>query len=105
MVRDSSYGVAVGAVAGGIIGSIIWLSDGTPKDLLRGLAWGTVIGAGSGLLLGVLEAALRNSSGSNPKPSSSDTEAASGPRVRLALGFIPTVSGVPVPYPSLTGHF
>ena len=109
MVRDSNYGFSVGAVAGGIIGALIWLGDGTGKDLLRGLAWGTVIGAGTGLLLGVLEAALRNSSGSNPKPSGKssdlDTEAASRPSVQLALGFMPTASGAPVPYPSLTGRF
>jgi hypothetical protein len=107
MVRDSNYGFSVGAVAGGIIGALLWLGDGTGKDLLRGLAWGTVIGAGTGLLLGVLEAALRNSSGGNPKGSSTDvdSEAEARPRVQIALGFMPTASGAPVPYPSLTGRF
>jgi hypothetical protein len=104
MVRDSNYGFSVGAVAGGIIGALLWLGDGTGKDLLRGLAWGTVIGAGSGLLLGVLEAALRNSSASSEK-SNESTDTAQGVRMQVGLGFMPTGSGAPVPYPSLSGRF
>ncbi|MET0388565.1 MAG: hypothetical protein ABW321_21520 [Polyangiales bacterium] len=98
MVRDSSYGWTVGAVAGGIIGAIIWLGDGNGKDLLRGLAYGTVIGAGTGLLLGILEGVLRRNSGS-----SSSTQAA---RLRFSVGFSePGSSGVPVPHPALSGRF
>jgi hypothetical protein len=106
MVRDSNYGFSVGAVAGGIIGALIWVGDGTGKDLLRGLAWGTVIGAGTGLLLGVLEAALRNSSGSGNKRIENTTDTAQGGvRLQVGLGFTPTASGAPVPYPSLSGRF
>lgn len=97
MIRDSNYGFTVGFLAGGIIGAIIWLGDGTSKDLLIGMAWGTVIGAGTGLLLGVLEGALRGSRREAPAPRASS--------VHLDLGFTTTSGGAPVPYPSLSGRF
>jgi len=95
MIRDSNYGVTVGFLAGGIVGAMVWLGGGDGRDLLRGLAWGTVIGAGTGLLIGVLEGALRGS----PPP------AAEASRVHLGIGFAPTTRGAPVPYPCLTGRF
>jgi hypothetical protein len=100
MIRDSNYGFTVGFLAGGIIGALVWLGDGTGKDLLLGMAWGTVIGAGSGLLLGVLEGVLRGSSRSSnsaPPPTAS--------RLRLGVGFAAGGGGAPIPYPSLSGRF
>lgn len=99
MLRDSNYGWLVGMVAGGIIGGLIWLGDGSGQDLLRGLAWGTVIGAGSGLVIGAIEGALR-SGGSGERPSSTQR-----PSWQFALGFLPHGAGAPVPYPSVTGRF
>jgi hypothetical protein len=98
MVRDSNYGWMVGAIAGGIIGGLIWLGDGTGKDLLRGFAWGTVIGAGSGLLIGAIEGALRGSG-------SSESRSAQRRNLQLGFGIIPGGSGAPVPYPTLSGRF
>lgn len=95
MIRDSNYGVTVGFLAGGIVGAMVWLGGGDGRDLLRGMAWGTVIGAGSGLLIGVLEGVLRGS----PPP------AAEASRVHLGIGFAATTRGAPIPYPSLTGRF
>jgi len=95
MIRDSNYGFTVGFLAGGIIGALIWLGDGSGKDLLRGLAWGTVIGAGAGMLLGVLEGVLRA-----PR----QTEQARN-RLRVGVGFAAESGSVPVPYPTLTGRF
>ena len=95
MVRDSNYGFTVGFLAGGIIGALIWLGDGTGKDLLRGMAWGTVIGAGAGLLIGALEGALRLSR------SSAQTQR----RVHLGVSFAAEGGGAPIPYPTLSGRF
>jgi hypothetical protein len=100
IMRDSNYGFSVGALTGGIIGAIVWLSsdDGNSKDLLLGLAWGTVIGAGAGIILGVIEGALRGNRGS----------AASTARNRnfnFGLGFTPTSSGAPLPYPNISARF
>jgi hypothetical protein len=96
MVRDSNYGFSVGLVTGGIIGALIWIGDGTGKDLLRGMAWGTIIGAGSGLLIGVLEGVLRGSSHKSAQALNS---------LRIGVGFTTVGSGTPVPYPSLSGRF
>ena len=96
MIRDSNYGFTVGFLAGGIIGALIWLGDGTGKDLLRGMAWGTVIGAGSGLLIGILEGALRGRSRS----------ASTGARrLRLGVAVAAEGGGAPLPYPLLSGSF
>jgi hypothetical protein len=98
MMRDSNYGVTVGFLAGGIVGALVWLGGGDGRDLLHGMAWGTVIGAGSGLLIGVLEGVLRGSPAKQPT-------AAEVSRIRFGIGFVPTTRGAPVPYPSLTGRF
>lgn len=97
MIRDSNYGYAVGGLAGGVIGALIWAGGGVAKDVLQGLAWGTVIGAGTGLVLGIVEGSLRTSSGER-----ASTRAAG---IRLGLGFTPSTSGAPLPYPSLSGRF
>lgn len=100
IIRDSNYGFTVGLLAGGIIGALLWLDDGTGKDLLRGMAWGTVIGAGTGLLVGVLEGALRGSS-----RRSENYQAPPRSRVQLGVGFAANGGGAPIPYPMLTGRF
>jgi hypothetical protein len=101
MVRDSNYGVSVGFIVGGIIGVLKWIGDGTGKDLLRGLAWGTVIGGGAGFLVGIIEGALRggSSGGTLDNPSAAR-------RMRFGVAFTPNErGGVGTPYPTLTARF
>jgi hypothetical protein len=96
MMRDSSYGFSVGALVGGVVGALIWLDDGRGKDVLLGLAWGTVIGAGAGIIIGVIEGAARGRS----------REAANNHRnFEFGLGFTPTTSGAPLPYPNISARF
>jgi len=100
MIRDSNYGVAVGFLAGGIIGSLIWLSDGSGRDLLRGMAWGTIIGAASGALIGLVEAVLRS-----PSSTPNVEHATRAGTIRLGFGVTTTSAGAPIPYPTLSGRF
>jgi hypothetical protein len=95
IMRDANLGFSVGALAGGVVGVLYWAGGGTSKDLLTGLSWGTVIGAGAGVILGVVEGALRS-----PEQAK---QTARG--VRFDLGVLPSDSGVPLPYPSLSGRF
>lgn len=97
MIRDSNYGYAVGGLAGGVIGALIWAGGGVAKDVLQGLAWGTVIGAGTGLILGVVEGSIRTPSRKR--------ESASASGVRLGLGFAAESGGRLLPYPNLSGRF
>jgi hypothetical protein len=120
IIRDSNYGVGVGFLAGGIIGTMLWIGGGTGQDLLRGMAWGTVIGAGAGVLLGVLEGALRGRHSSSyggsrgPGPDYEHEhevniyEAPAAFNMHLSVGFTaPEIGarGAPVPYPNLIGRF
>jgi hypothetical protein len=56
LLRDAGYGVLLGATMGSVIGVLLWVNDGSSKDVLMGAAWGGVIGAGAGLLYGIIEA-------------------------------------------------
>ena len=96
VMRDSNYGLLAGALAGTVVGSLYWAGGGTGKDLLVGLSWGTVIGAGSGMILGVVEGVLRRPEQANPSQTAG---------LRLDLGFLPTRGGPPSPYPVLSGRF
>lgn len=101
VMRDSNYGLLVGAAAGLVIGSLYWAGGGTSKDVLIGGCWGTVIGAGSGMILGVVEGVLRRPA-EKEQPKATETETTS---LRLDLGFLPSRSGAPSPYPVLSGRF
>jgi hypothetical protein len=96
IMRDSYYGIAVGALAGSVVGALYWAGGGSSKDVLTGLCWGTVIGVGAGMILGVVEGVLR-------KPNQDPTETARG--LRFDVGFLPSESGAPLPYPTLSGRF
>jgi hypothetical protein len=97
VMRDSNYGFTVGALAGGVVGVLYWAGGGSSKDLLLGVCWGTVIGAGSGVILGIVEGALRSRETAHAAPTAQ--------RLHLDLGFLPSEKGVPLPYPNLTGRF
>ena len=96
IIRDSNYGYTVGALAGGVVGILMWAGGGVSKDVLQGLAWGTVIGAGAGIILGVIEGSIRVSNGKRATASNG---------LRLGLGFTPSSEGVPLPYPNLSARF
>jgi hypothetical protein len=97
ILRDMNYGVTLGLLAGGVVGAIIWADGGRGKDFLRGMAFGTVIGAGTGLILGIIEGSLRVHSHRH-------AEAERG--VSFSLGFMPGRAGAPpTPFPSLSGRF
>jgi hypothetical protein len=97
IMRDSNYGYSVGALAGGVIGALIWAGGGVAKDLLLGLAWGTVIGAGAGVIMGVIEGSLRSGRGSKAERRST---------FQVGLGFTPALEGgAPMTYPTLSGRF
>lgn len=96
IMRDAYYGIAVGALAGTVVGALYWAGGGSSKDVLTGLCWGTVIGVGAGMILGVVEGVLR-------RPGKDEKQTAKA--LRLDLGFVPSESGVPLPYPTLSGRF
>jgi hypothetical protein len=99
ILRDMNLGFGVGALAGTVIGALVWLDNGRAKDVLIGMAWGTLIGAGTGLVLGILEGSLR-------KSSRSDRAQADRRRLWIDIGLSPGRPGAaPLPYPSLTGRF
>jgi hypothetical protein len=107
MVRDSNYGVSVGFVVGGIVGILQWMGDdGSGKDLLRGLAWGTVIGGGAGFLVGILEGALRGGGSSNADPAGPSYDSTHASRMHFGVSFTSNErGGVGTPYPTLSGRF
>jgi hypothetical protein len=57
MLRDSTYGTLIGAVLGGVVGGLLWVDDGTSRDLLQGAAYGTLFGAVAGIAYGIVEGA------------------------------------------------
>jgi hypothetical protein len=63
VLRDAGYGTLLGATMGAVIGMLLWVNDGTPKDILKGAAFGTLFGAAAGAVYGVVE-------GMNAKPPS-----------------------------------
>lgn len=55
VLRDTFYGVLLGAGIGLIVGSIYWIESGHAESALAGAAWGTVIGAPVGAIIGFIE--------------------------------------------------
>lgn len=56
ILRDAGYGTLLGATMGAVVGMLLWVEDGTPKDILKGAAYGTLFGAAAGVIYGVIEA-------------------------------------------------
>lgn len=96
ILQDIGYGVTLGALSGAVVGVIVWVTDedGRPKDVLFGLAYGIIIGASVGAVLGIVQGALY-------KPPA----AAEPAKLSFNLGFTPSSSGLPLPYPSLLARF
>jgi len=55
MLRDANYGTWIGAAMGAIVGMLLWVDDGYPRDIVRGTAYGTLFGAVAGLAFGIIE--------------------------------------------------
>jgi hypothetical protein len=55
VLRDTLYGTVLGAAVGAVTGGILWLADGSGRDMLLGASIGSLIGAGVGLVVGFIE--------------------------------------------------
>ncbi len=55
VLRDTWYGVALGAAIGLVAGGLAVASNGDWESLAYGAAWGTVIGAPVGAVIGIIE--------------------------------------------------
>ena len=55
VLRDAGYGTWIGAAVGGIVGALLWVDDGRPRDLIQGAAYGSLFGAVAGLAYGIIE--------------------------------------------------
>lgn len=62
MLRDAGYGTWIGAAVGAMVGALLWVDDGQPRDVLQGAGYGTLFGAVSGMVYGIIE-------GNNASPS------------------------------------
>jgi hypothetical protein len=96
ILKDINLGIATGLVAGAIVGTIVWIGGGKPADVLIGLSWGVIFGAGAGLLLGIVESVMRKNS--------AHAEAAK-PGFAFNIGFTGGPGAIPLPAPMLTGRF
>jgi len=95
ILRDVGYGVGLGAIVGTAVGALFLIDDGRPKNLLTGAAVGTVVGAGAGLVFGIIEGAAA---------SSGKKKEASGGVDSLRFTLIGAGSSL-VPMPALQGRF
>ncbi|HKU39054.1 MAG TPA: hypothetical protein VJR89_12925 [Polyangiales bacterium] len=88
LLRDAGYGALLGGATGALVGMLVWIDDGSEKNILVGAAWGALFGAGAGLLYGFIEA-------NNAKPRDDDDDAALhlGGHVRLRIAPAPPSHG------------
>jgi hypothetical protein len=102
-MRDSNLGVGLGFLAGGVVGAIVWASGGSGKDLLLGMSYGVLIGAGAGLIMGIIEGALRR--GNQTSAASGSAHAHTERGFSLNVGVSAGPGSIPLPAPVLTGRF
>ena len=55
ILRDTVYGAGFGAAAGGIVGTLAFISTKESEHILLGAAVGALVGAAAGVALGVIE--------------------------------------------------
>jgi hypothetical protein len=97
ILRDVGYGVGLGAIVGTAVGALFLIDSGRPKNLLTGAAIGTLVGAGAGIVFGVIEGAVAERS------SYDQGEASRGDvTVRFTLA---GSEGSWIPVPALQGVF
>jgi hypothetical protein len=94
VLRDTSSGIALGALTGAAVGALVWVSSDHPKDVLTGLAIGGLVGAAAGVAFGLVE-------GLSERPSPRTDSSA----LQLTLVLLPDEHRRPTPLPALRGHF
>jgi hypothetical protein len=55
VLRGAGYGTWIGAAIGAMVGGLLWIDDGRPRDLIQGAAYGSLFGAVAGLAYGIIE--------------------------------------------------
>jgi hypothetical protein len=55
ILRGAGYGVWIGAVVGSLVGALLWIDDGRPRDMIQGAAYGSLFGAVAGMAFGIIE--------------------------------------------------
>jgi hypothetical protein len=55
VLRDAGYGAWIGAAVGAMVGGLLWIDDGRPRDMLQGAAYGSLFGAVAGMAFGIIE--------------------------------------------------
>jgi hypothetical protein len=99
VLRDTWYGVLLGASVGLIVGTIFWIDNGDAENALRGAAWGTVIGAPVGTVIGFIEGpTVRDIATLSPAPGVAfHVRTIRSPATALGASahvtFVPTLSG------------
>jgi hypothetical protein len=56
LLRDAGYGTLLGGTMGAVVGMLLWVDEGSSKDVLKGSAFGAIFGAGAGIVYGIIEA-------------------------------------------------
>jgi hypothetical protein len=90
ILRDTVYGAGFGAVAGGIVGALTFISTDEAEHILLGGSVGALVGAAAGVVLGIIEGnkALEENS---PRTSMVTVGAVRG--IEGGLVWMPTVLG------------
>jgi len=95
ILRDTGYGLGLGAVVGTAVGALFIIDSGDPKDLLVGASYGTLAGAAAGIAFGLIEAA-------GQKRDHGPASASDSPAVRFTLV---GSEGSWLPLPAVQGQF
>jgi hypothetical protein len=106
VLRDTWYGVVLGAAIGLVAGGLAVASNGEWESLVYGTAWGTVIGAPVGMVIGFIEGpTVRELAQGEPD----------APSLRLGVMALPEQHLLPTPWtqsaagvnllPALEGRF
>jgi hypothetical protein len=94
VLRDMGYGVFLGAVAGALVGALVWVDNGSSKDVLIGLSYGAIFGAAAGVVFGLIEGNHARGRAPGPEPQ----------RARVQPALL-AAAGSPIPLPGITGRF
>jgi hypothetical protein len=97
VLRDMDYGSLLGAFTGAAVGGLLWLDDGSSKDMLTGAAIGTLAGAGVGIVFGLFDGARAQRRAERWRPRHG---------VQITITALPALpGGVPQPMPAVRGYF
>jgi hypothetical protein len=97
VLRDMDYGSLLGALTGAAVGGLVWVDDGSSKDMLTGAAIGTLAGAGIGLVFGLFDGARARERAQRWQPPHG---------IHITITSLPPLGGaMPTPMPALRGYF